>query len=111
MSILVYIEARDHKIRRISHETLGAARRLSAELGNAPVVGVLPGHQVEDAASLGPAGCDRLLVCDAAHLGAYTPDGYAAAVAAAAQSVKPEVVLVGASALGQDLAPRVAALR
>ena len=111
MAILVFIEARDRKIRRVSLEVLGAARALSAQLGNAPVVAVLPGAGVEDVASLGPAGADRALVCDAPHFALYTPDGYAAAVDAAVELVKPDVLLFPASAMGKDLAPRVAARR
>jgi electron transfer flavoprotein alpha subunit len=50
-----------------------------------------------------------VLVYDAPHFRTYTPDGYAAAVAGAAGSVGATVVLFAASAMGKDLAPRVAA--
>jgi electron transfer flavoprotein alpha subunit len=109
MSILVFAEAREGKIRRVALEVLTAARKLSAESGGQPVTAVVVGHGIQDAASLGPAGADRVLVCDAAHFALYSPDGYAAAVAAACEKVQAGVVLFGASAMGKDLAPRVAA--
>jgi electron transfer flavoprotein alpha subunit len=109
MAILVFAEARDGAVRRVTLEALGAARGVAAALGNPPVVAVLPGHQVRDAAALGPAGADRVLVCDAPHFRHYAPDGYAAAVAVAAGKVGATVVLFAASAMGKDLAPRVAA--
>ncbi|HVP38052.1 MAG TPA: electron transfer flavoprotein subunit alpha/FixB family protein [Candidatus Saccharimonadales bacterium] len=109
MAILVFIEARDGAIRRVSLEVLGAARSVAAGLGGAPVVAVLPGHQVREVAALGPAGADRVLVYDAPHFRGYTPDGYAAAVAEAAGKVAATAVLFPASAMGKDLAPRVAA--
>ncbi len=108
MSILVFAEARDRRIRHVTHEVLGAARGLADALGNLPVVAVLPGFGVEDPASLGPAGADRVLLCDGPHLARYSPDGYAAAVVAAAKQVNAQVVLLGASAMGKDLAPHVA---
>ncbi|MBI5836243.1 MAG: electron transfer flavoprotein subunit alpha/FixB family protein [Candidatus Eisenbacteria bacterium] len=108
MAILVFIEAREGSIRRVSHEALGAARGLAAGLGNAPVVAVVPGHQVAGVDAMGAAGADRVLVYDAPHFQSYTPDGYAAAVADAAGRTGAAVVLFAASAMGKDLAPRVA---
>ncbi len=109
MAILVFIEARDGTVRRISHEALGAARTLSAQMGNVPVVGVLPGHGIVAPEALGPLGADRVLVCDVPQLKMYSPDGFAVVVEAAVHKVAATVVLLGGSAMGKDLAPRVAA--
>lgn len=109
MSILVFIEVREGKIRRGSHEVLGAARRLSESIGGTPVVAVVVGHGVQDAASLGPAGADTALVCDVPYFSSYSPDGYAAVVVAAAAHSGADTLLFAASSMGKDLAPRVAA--
>jgi electron transfer flavoprotein alpha subunit len=108
MSILVFIEQRDGRVRAISREALGAATRLAATLGG-PVVGVCPAAADPGLAALGEAGAERVLLAAHPAFAAYDAAGYARAVAAAAESSKPAVVLFGASTMGRDLAPRVAA--
>ena len=109
MSILVYIEQRDGAIRPVAREALGEAKRLAATLGG-PVVGVYCGTSDGALASLGEVGAEQVLFAKHDAFAQYDGAGYAVAVAAAAKSVNPKVVLFGASALGKDLAPRVAAL-
>ena len=109
MSILVYIEQRDGAVRPVAREALGEARRLAATLGG-PVVAVYCGSSDPGLAALGEAGADQVLFAQHDAFARYDGAGYAAAVAAAARSNGAKVVLLGASALGKDLAPRVAAL-
>ena len=109
MSILVYIEQRDGKIRSVAREALGEAKRLAATLGG-PVVGVHCGASDEGLASLGEAGAEKVLSAKHEAFARYEGAGYAAAVAAAVKSVSPKLVIFGASSIGKDLAPRVAAL-
>jgi electron transfer flavoprotein alpha subunit len=108
MSILVFIEQRDGQVRAVAREALGEATRLAASLGG-PVVGVCPAAADPGLAALGEAGADRVLLAAHPAFAAYDAAGYARAVAAAAQALKPAVVLFGASTMGRDLAPRVAA--
>jgi electron transfer flavoprotein alpha subunit len=54
-------------------------------------------------------GADRLLACEADFLELYAPEGYAAALADAARSADAAVILVAATLLGRDVAPRAAA--
>ena len=60
-------------------------------------------------ASLGESGAERALLATHPAFARYDAAGYARAVLAAANAVKPAVVLFSASAMGKDLAPRVAA--
>jgi electron transfer flavoprotein alpha subunit len=109
MSILVFIEQRDGKVRSVSREALGEASRLAASLGG-PVVGVCCAAADPGLAALGEAGADKVLLAANEAFAKYDGAGYAAAVAAAVKAVGPAAVLFPASAMGRDLAPRVAAL-
>jgi len=109
MSILVYIEQRDGAVRPVAREALGEAKRLAATVGG-PVTAVYCGAGDADLASLGEAGAEKVLVAKHEAFARYDGAGYAAAVAAAARATGAKLVLLGASSLGKDLAPRVAAL-
>jgi len=109
MSILVYIEQRDDHVRPVAREALGEAKRLSAVLGG-PVTAVYCGASDTGLAALGEAGADKVLFARHDAFARFDGAGYAVAVAAAAKAVTPKLVLFAASALGKDLAPRVAAL-
>jgi electron transfer flavoprotein alpha subunit len=109
MSILVFIEQRDGQVRPVSRETLGEASRLAASLGG-PVVGVCCATADPGLSALGEAGAEKVLLATHEAFGKYDAAGYAAAIAAAVQSVGPAAVLFPATAMGRDLAPRVAAL-
>ncbi len=108
MSVLVFLEQRDGQIRPLAREVLGEATRLAAGLGG-PVVGVCAAAADPGLASLGESGAERVLLAQHAAFSRYDAAGYARAVAVAVESVKPAAVLFGASAMGKDLAPRVAA--
>lgn len=108
MSILVFIEQRDGTIRSTSREVLGVAARLAGELGG-PVVGVCAAASDPGLAALGDAGAERVLLATHESFGRYDPSGFTAAVVAAAAKTSPKAILFSASAMGKDLAPRVAA--
>ena len=108
MSILVFIEQREGKLRAVSREALGEATRLAKSLGG-DVVGVCAAAADPGLAALGDAGANRVLLASNPRFARYDAAGYAAAVTQAVQSVKPSVVLFAASSMGRDLAPRVAA--
>jgi len=108
MAILVFIEQRDGKVRAVSREALGEAVRLAGSLGG-PVVGVCAAAADPGLAALGEAGASEILLASHEAFGRYEPAGIVQAVVAAVEKVKPAAVLFPASAMGRDLAPRVAA--
>jgi len=108
MTILVFIEQRDGKIRSVAREALGEAKRLAAALGG-PVTAVHCGASADGLPSLGEAGAEKVLAATHEAFARYDGAGYAAAVAAAVKASSAKVVLFGASSIGKDLAPRVAA--
>ena len=108
MSLLVFIEQREGRVRPVSREALGEAARLAGTLGG-PVVGVCPAAADPGLEALGEAGADRVLLARNDAFATYHAAGYARALAAAVAAVQPQAVLFAASAMGKDLAPRVAA--
>jgi electron transfer flavoprotein alpha subunit len=108
MSVLVFIEQREGRVRPVSREALGEATRLAASLGG-PVVGVCAAPADPGLAALGAAGADKVLLAADPRYQWYDAEATTAAVVAAIESLKPDVVLFAASAMGKDLSPRVAA--
>jgi len=107
--IVTFAEQRNGKLRRPSLEVVSEARRLAGPLG-ASVATVLVGSGVSALApELAAHGADRVHLFDDPALAAYATESYARAVAQVIGEVKPSVVLVPFTALGKDLAPRVAA--
>ena len=108
MSILVFIEQREGRVRPVSREALGEATRLAATLGG-PVVGVCAASADPGLAALGAAGADKVLLATGPRFEWYDAEAMTAAVVAAIESLEPDLVLFAASAMGKDLSPRVAA--
>jgi electron transfer flavoprotein alpha subunit len=107
--ILTFAEQRDGKLRRASLETVSEARRLAGPLtASVTTVVIGPGSEAL-AAELTAQGADRVVVFDDPAFGSYATESYARALAQATSEAKPSVVLVPFTAMGKDLAPRVAA--
>ena len=95
--ILVFVEQRNGELRKASFQAISEAKRQAAADGW-PVTAVLPGHQVGDlAATLGAYGATKVLVADDPALELYSCEGYAAAVAKAAEMVEPEAIFFSAT--------------
>lgn len=105
--VLVLAEVRDSVLRNVSFEAIAAGKTV-AEGGE--VVGVLAGDGVNGlAAELIAYGADRVVTVESSQLANYTPDGYAQAFLAVVDAEKPEAIVMGHTALGKDLSPKVAA--
>jgi electron transfer flavoprotein alpha subunit len=109
MMIAVYIEIRDAKVKKSSFEALSEAKRRADDLG-IPAAAVLVGHGVEGlAAGLGAYGAAKAFCLDNVALAEYASQGYAKALTDFVNDVRPEALFFPATAMGRDLAPRVAA--
>ena len=107
--VYVYAEQVDNKLSGIAFELLGKARDLAADL-DAKVVAVLIGSEVKDLIEdLAVYGADKVIVVDDPQLKDYRTEPYTHALASVIQKYKPEIMLVGATAIGRDLGPRVSA--
>jgi len=108
-TIITFAEQRDGKLRRASLEAVSEARRLADTLG-ATVASVVIGSGVEGLSDeLASYGADRVHVFDDAALASYATEAYARGVAQVIDAAKPSAVLIPFTAMGKDLAPRVAA--
>lgn len=107
--ILVFAEQREGKIKRVGLEALGAARRLVQKTGG-EVAAVLIGDQVaSEAKTLAAGGADKIYLAEAPELRLYSSEGYAAILADLAKRTQASLILMGATAMGKDLGPKVAA--
>jgi len=107
--IYVVAEQRDGIVAKVSLELIGEARRLAAELGQ-DVYAVLIGDKIKDKAqSLIEDGADGVVYVEDPMLAEYVTEPYAKALTKVLKECQPEIVLFGATSIGRDLAPRVAA--
>ena len=107
--VYVYAQQVDNEISGIAYELLGKAKELAAPL-NTEVTAVLIGSDVKNLAdSLAEYGADKVIVVDDPELKDYRTEPYAHALASVINKYKPEIMLVGATAIGRDLGPTVSA--
>lgn len=109
--VWVYTEQRGGKLMKVAMELLGEGYRLSREIGgNCKVCAVLVGDKTDALLDdLYAYGADKVYQLDDPLLANYTTDGYTKVMADAINEYKPEIVLFGATHIGRDLAPRIAA--
>ena len=107
--VFVFAQQVDNEVSGIAYELLGKAKELAQPL-NAQVTAVLIGSGVANLVdSLAQYGADRVIVVDDPELKEYRTEPYAHALASVINEFKPEIVLVGATAIGRDLGPTVSA--
>nr|HPL81531.1 electron transfer flavoprotein subunit alpha/FixB family protein [Anaerolineaceae bacterium] len=96
------------ELSNVSLELIGKARDLAQDL-QTDVSVILLGHEISHLAKeLIAYGADHVIVIDDPVLDEYRTEPYTQGVTAVIDSYKPEIVLFGATAIGRDLAPRVA---
>ena len=108
--IAIYAQQVDGKLSPISLELLGKARELANDLDEKTVTAVLIGYEVAGLADeLAAYGADRVVIADDPELKDYRTEPYTQALAGYINEFKPEIMLVGATAIGRDLGPTVSA--
>jgi electron transfer flavoprotein alpha subunit len=107
MKILVFAEQRDNKFKKPAFEAVKTARMLADQLSG-EVVAIVVGDNVQSIApALGGYGAHKVLVAEEGRLARYAPTAYAKIVVEAAAAQKATIVIMPATALGKDLAPRI----
>ena len=107
--VYVFAQQVDNIVNSIAFELIGKGKDLAADLGT-EVTAVLVGSGVKGLADeLAEYGADRVIVVDDPELKEYRTEPYAHALASVINKYKPEIFLVGATAIGRDLGPRVSA--
>ena len=107
--ILVFVEQRDGMVLPAGLQVLSAASQLASKTGGKVVAGLIGSNLGQVTSKLDNTGAADGLHCDSPALAQYQPLKYARALTSLIQKADPQIVLLAASFMGRDLAPRVAA--
>ncbi|GGJ84415.1 electron transfer flavoprotein subunit alpha [Lentibacillus kapialis] len=108
MKLLVIGEARDGELRHVTFEAIAAAKKIDSD---AEIVGVLCGSEdgSDSAQEVICHGADRVVTVKHDNLESYTSEGYSQAVMAVIEEESPDGIVMGHTAIGKDLTPKLAA--
>jgi electron transfer flavoprotein alpha subunit len=106
--IFIIVEQRNLEIRKVSLELLGEGRKIADAAGE-PLVAVILGQGIDGlAATVTAGGADKVILIDDAKLADYTTGAYTSVLNKLIAKEQPQAVLMGNTAIGKDLAPRLA---
>ncbi|MCA8943638.1 MAG: electron transfer flavoprotein subunit alpha/FixB family protein [Planctomycetes bacterium] len=109
-TIAVIAEARSGHLKKPSLEAVTAAKELAEKAGGATVTALIVGSGLGAAKQeLAASGADHVVAIDSEALANYSGDGYAKVLVDALKELAPAAILAAHSAMGRDLAPRIAA--
>ncbi len=108
-NVLVIAEQRGGVLKKVAFEMLGAASELAAALDGTAQAALLGTDLAGLAKTLGEYGATKVYVADDEGLATYSSEGYTDTLADLVGKVEPAVILIGATAMGKDLGPRLAA--
>ena len=107
--VWVFAEQRDGELQKVSLELLGKGREIANKVGT-ELTAILLGHQTDHIAKeLIAYGADRVIAADHPLLGHFSTDAYTKVMCDIIKDKKPEILIIGATYLGRDLGPRIAA--
>jgi len=107
-AVWVVAEQIDCHLQSVSLQLIGQARKLADQLGST-VAAILLGDDVESQVrQLIAAGADRVYLGHAPELKIYQPELYTEIVVQLARAQQPEIMLIGSTDMGRELAPLVA---
>jgi electron transfer flavoprotein alpha subunit len=106
--IWIIVEQSSAGIRKVSLELLSKSRAISDNTGE-PLVAVILGKGVAElSAQVATYGADKVIVLDDDRLAQYTTGAYTSVLSKLIEKEEPRAVFLGNTALGKDLAPRIA---
>ncbi len=106
--IWVVIEQSKAEIRKVSLEILSQGRIIADKTGD-PLVAVILGKGIADLAKTVAAyGADKVIIVDDDKLADYSTGAYTSVLNKIIRKEEPQAVLLGNTAVGKDLAPRLA---
>jgi len=107
-AFLVFCEQRGGQLKKVGLEAIGAAARLGNR--HRPVIAAVIGDNVTNLpAELERHGASQVLVAEDPSLRYYSSERYCTILAEAAKRLNPVAILMGATAMGKDLGPKLAA--
>ncbi|PYP63403.1 MAG: electron transfer flavoprotein subunit alpha [Gemmatimonadetes bacterium] len=110
-NVLVFAETRGGELRKLATEAVAAARRLADATGGGEVHAFVAGAPgvAQKADALGRYGADVVIALEHPALATFERESIAATIAARAKSASYRAIVLGFSAQGRDLGPRLAA--
>jgi electron transfer flavoprotein alpha subunit len=108
-NVLVITEQRDGTLKKVAFEMLGVGAKLADALGGTVEAAILGSGVGDLANTLAQYGATKVYAADDEGLAVYSSEGYTDTLAALVDEVQPATILLGATAMGKDLAPRLAA--
>jgi len=106
--VMVYGEVSETKLAGITTELLGCGRKLADDLGQ-ELYAVLVGSDISSLAQEAITfGADKVCVIDDPLLKDYQTDSYVSVIEKVVKQVMPQILLLGQTSIGRDLAPRLA---
>lgn len=106
--VLIFCETKEGKLAAIATELLGCGRKLADDLGQ-ELAAVLVGSGLAELAKEAIAyGADKVYVVDDPQLKDYQTDSYLSVMEKVIGQAAPQILLMGQTSLGRDLAPRLA---
>jgi electron transfer flavoprotein alpha subunit len=107
--VWVIAEQIDCRVLMVSLQLVGHARKLADELDTSVEVVLLGDKMGEQTRQLFAAGADTVYLGSFSELAVYQPDVYTEMIVKLAQKRQPEIMLIGSTSMGRELAPLVAA--
>ncbi len=106
--VMIYGEVAEGKLATITTELLGCGRKLAGDMGQ-ELCAVLVGSNISSLAQEAIAfGADKVYVVDAPLLKDYQTDSYMLALEKVVRQAMPQILILGQTSIGRDLAPRLA---
>lgn len=107
--IAVYVDHVDGEIHPVTYELIGKAKELAAKV-NHPVYALMLGNDIKDKCrEVLHYGVDKVFIYDDKNLARFNIETYTASFEDFVNKLKPTAILVGATPVGRQLAPRLAA--
>ena len=105
--VLVFAETKDGKLRNVSFEAITVGQELSQ--GGEVIVSLFGEGASQYVQEVSQYGANKVYLLEDESLSTYTTDAYTQALCQLIDEVQADVILMGHTAVGKDVAPRVAA--
>jgi electron transfer flavoprotein alpha subunit len=108
-NIAVFIEQRERTVKKVAWQMTSEARRITDAAGGEVWAVHLHAAPCDNAAEAGKYGAHKMFTATDEQFKLYNSEAYATALKTFCDNHKPDLLLVGATAMGKDLAPKLAA--
>ena len=110
-NIWVFAEQANNDISSVALELLGEATRIAKSTGDDTIISaILLGDNVSDCVQeLIHYGADKVFLANDKRLSYYSNEAYSKIITTLAKEHKPDIFLIGSTAIGSELAPTIAA--